>query len=170
MTRSPSSWAPARAPFGDDWGSFAGWVAWLDDAYELSIPGCWALHTGLVHQLEGLWHAWRTVYEQPKAGGNPPTAGVVTWHTQYLYAFLDRWRDQKPPGAACRGRDKHIAYMPDRIGVEAGLDNAAAEPTASGAVRSDERPQFENLTRTLGAAAVIGVLHPRSDDQKEHHD
>jgi hypothetical protein len=72
-TLEPAKWVPtdrqpARAPTGASWADFAEWVAWLDDAYELNLPTCWAQHDGVGHILAALWDAWLAVYSRPRKG------------------------------------------------------------------------------------------------------
>lgn len=164
---TPSPWQPTRPPDGSSWADFAGWVAWLDTAYELDLPPCWAKHEGLVHSLASLWHLWRSVYAagHDKEGRDllPAAGGPAGWHVQFFYPFRDRVMAANVPGLACRVR-QHRPYSRAENLSDA-LDTALSDALATeGELRDDaERAKLDELGPLLGPAALIGVLYPGDD-------
>ncbi len=172
----PSKWVPtdrqpARAPTGISWADFAAWVDWLDDAYELALPVCWAEHEGVVHTLAALWDAWLAVYSLPRKGKDtgPPPAETARagWHVQFLRPILTDLREERSPLEACRRNESHAGYIPRgrRTRLPDALDHLAASVTdpqdGAGDVLRDESEttRFDALSHTLGSAAVLGVLY-----------
>ena len=156
----PSIWTPHRPPFGSTLDDFCSWIEWVDTAYELDLPDCWALHEGLVHTLSALWHAWRAVYAQPGSPSNatPAHGGPIQWHTSHLLPLRDRLlRPDGVPSAGCRTRSHRGYSRTHSVAETLACVLADAPDNELNSLESIER--LDNLGRQYGPPAAVALLY-----------
>lgn len=104
-----------------NWENLVDWVAWLHEAYELSVdqrfPYCWHRHPGLVEELWTL-KCWREALYTTNTDTGVTTgeqAGALAqharqWHTD-LRTFISQLRFYAPK---CQAGHKDATPLPDR--------------------------------------------------------
>jgi hypothetical protein len=148
------------------WADLRAWVTWLADRYELTVeerlPRCWALHPGLVEELQAL-RAWRK--EIYGSGLRPAGQAARYWHAELervVHSATSRYaagcraghRGATRPVAADAGLlESWAAASPDAGVPEADLGAAAAR-AAGGWVPA------EDMAAAIDAGEAVAMPDP----------